>query len=256
MPWVLLIAACTKTGVIARDRTLITPGVPEPKDESSFLIGSQFTFHAGVVDRCRTKEETVSRDMFGDEDTVPTYEESECNERPASLDVTCSGAPCEVQSNHTADVTVIASGAGTLAVDARVVGADGKERAKQQVSYSIVVPDELRWYADTPPVGPVDATGCLAGIAGPEEFPSGAELRSHGKPVRFPRPDTAPEVTAHACLRRADTGAAPKCWDIALDDRGALPIPVAVELDAGGHGSYEATVEYNSLTVRCATEYR
>src|SRR5689334_16462154 len=156
----IAVVACTKTGVIARDRTLITPAVPAPKDDSTFLVGSQFAFHAGVVDKCRTKEETVSRDMFGDEDTVPTYEESECNERPAALDVTCAGAPCEVQKNHSADVSVVATGSGTLAVDARVVGADGKERARQQLSYVIAVPDELRWYADSPPPGPVDATGC------------------------------------------------------------------------------------------------
>jgi hypothetical protein len=247
--------ACTKTGVIARDRTLISAGVPE-QEEPSFLIGSHFTFHAGLFDRCRTSRETVNRDMFGGEDTKRTYDEEWCNERPVPVNATCSGAGCEVRDNQTPDVTVVATTAGVLAIDTRVVADDGSVRAQQQSRYTVVVPDELRWYADTAPLGPVDATGCAPAIGSAEEFPNGAVLRYRGTPVRFPRPDAAPAVTARACLGRIDTGAAPTCWEVAVDDNGALTVPAADVLQAGGHGSYEATVEYEALTVRCATEYR
>lgn len=249
-------AACTKTGVIARDQTLISPGVSEEGDEASFLVGSYFTFHAGLFDRCRTEQEKVTRTMYGDEEAKPSYDESYCNERPVQLDATCTGAGCDVRDNRTTDVTVVANAAGALAIEARVVGDDGKVRAEQKLSYPVVVPDELRWHADTAPAGPVDPSGCPEAIASPEEFPNGAVLQFRGKPVRFPRPDSAPPVTAHVCVGRTDAGAPPTCADVAVDDHGAVAVPAADAMNASGHGSYEATVAYGGLTVTCATAFR
>lgn len=243
----VLIAMLTLGGCAGRYSSRVLDGTEAPHivgevEVGTVLVGTPLTYAGYLAKTCEVSSwrkpwrESQKEDLVLPERSTI---QQECQVRPQSLGVICSGVRCVIARNDT-DTTVVASEPGALVVD--VVLPNGNQGLRRRFSYAVVEAASTDFTWRTP-------GGCPAEMHNYTDLPAGVSLTSQGRAVVFDRTQRV-----EACIRKTDQPELPASCVNPPMSSGWFP-ELQRYVDANGYGLYELSVRFADKTLACATTY-